>query len=443
MFGERHNHSNHPKTGIGTFTENARGFSFGFAQPQTNIGFGTSMGSDYHSAAGDDPNYLTISTNHSMTPLGSAIALSSAGGAFGIDPNYFTNSFHRSWTPAFDTGTANAFDIGSAGDAFGAGSDYRTDSNNRPMSPIGMALGNQHRNRTNSFHSMLPSGSSLLPVRSNGWNEFNILQHSSQQSISSQLLEPLALAVAAVSSSSTMASTQNQNNQLQSVLASSISLQVETTVLESNQKETFRREKKSKSQSPESTSESHISGDEDHLQCDECEYRAKYESELTIHKRIHSGEKPYSCDQCDHRCSHKSNLTKHKRSVHSEIQPEAFVCDVCQLPLKSKQSLVAHKETHVDYSQRPLGCNQSECKYRCFNQRDLDLHMVKHRSGKGQWKCDICSEFYAQKRSLVAHQFDVHSNGQLPFQCRECDVRCKSRNALNTHWWSDHYEADQ
>ena len=52
-------------------------------------------------------------------------------------------------------------------------------------------------------------------------------------------------------------------------------------------------------------------------ECNQCEYKSSYPSNLRVHKRIHSKEKPHKCYQCQYKCTQSSHLKVHK-SVHSK-----------------------------------------------------------------------------------------------------------------------------
>ena len=54
------------------------------------------------------------------------------------------------------------------------------------------------------------------------------------------------------------------------------------------------------------------------FKCDDCEKTFKCNSQLVIHKRVHTREKPYKCKDCDKCFSSKQYLVIHKR-IHTNV----------------------------------------------------------------------------------------------------------------------------
>uniref|UniRef100_A0AAQ6IF15 C2H2-type domain-containing protein n=1 Tax=Anabas testudineus TaxID=64144 RepID=A0AAQ6IF15_ANATE len=40
------------------------------------------------------------------------------------------------------------------------------------------------------------------------------------------------------------------------------------------------------------------------------------QSQLDIHRNVHTGERPFSCSVCNRRFSHPSNLKRHQKIQH-------------------------------------------------------------------------------------------------------------------------------
>ena len=54
--------------------------------------------------------------------------------------------------------------------------------------------------------------------------------------------------------------------------------------------------------------------------CDECDYAAKTETALKMHKISHSDEKPFKCDLCGHAAKRKRTLNSHIQNMHKKTR---------------------------------------------------------------------------------------------------------------------------
>ena len=80
------------------------------------------------------------------------------------------------------------------------------------------------------------------------------------------------------------------------------------------------------------------------LQCNECEFTTRQDSNLRRHKKaVHEGI-TRTCEDCDYSAPSFSQLKAHIDSTHLIIRHE---CDVCRKVLLSKPRLMAHKTLHT------------------------------------------------------------------------------------------------
>ena len=62
------------------------------------------------------------------------------------------------------------------------------------------------------------------------------------------------------------------------------------------------------------------------IQCDQCDYKAKYKADVVNHfKSKHEGLK-FPSDQCDFQAGTRQFLSEHFKSIHEDIK---FPCDQC------------------------------------------------------------------------------------------------------------------
>ena len=75
------------------------------------------------------------------------------------------------------------------------------------------------------------------------------------------------------------------------------------------------------------------------FECSVCLKKFCSKSVLDIHMRIHTGEAPYKCDICSRSFSIKCNLKMHLRT-HTNERP--FECDICSKTFISKSYIKRH-----------------------------------------------------------------------------------------------------
>lgn len=78
--------------------------------------------------------------------------------------------------------------------------------------------------------------------------------------------------------------------------------------------------------------------------CFECGKRFNRQTNLKIHKRVHTGEKEFGCDACGKRFNRQSNLKTHMR-VHTGENP--FHCCVCKKRFSHQGSLKTHLSVYT------------------------------------------------------------------------------------------------
>uniref|UniRef100_A0A8C3WEU8 Zinc finger and SCAN domain-containing protein 5B n=1 Tax=Catagonus wagneri TaxID=51154 RepID=A0A8C3WEU8_9CETA len=131
-------------------------------------------------------------------------------------------------------------------------------------------------------------------------------------------------------------------------------------------------------------------------QCQECNKRFPYKSQLTLHKRTHTGERPFQCGVCAKGFMQPSDLRVHER-VHTGEKP--YRCDSCGRNFTHNSTLRAHKRTHS--KEKPFPCEQ--CDMAFSHRGNLNVHRRTH-SGLKPYVCPVCQGAFRQLGTFKRHQ---------------------------------------
>ena len=154
------------------------------------------------------------------------------------------------------------------------------------------------------------------------------------------------------------------------------------------------------------------------------------------------------CPICSVQIKHRTNVRRHQSICPSvktvkDLKPKqkvetVFKCDHCEAQFSLQKSLTAHmKRNHLEQyclkNKEILFCC-SQCDFKCTAEKYLKAHFNKFHLPKGQFKCDICGNYYANKDSLRVHKKHSHLVAKTSVVCEFCGcVIIPSSNQDQTH----------
>ncbi|CAH1781336.1 unnamed protein product [Owenia fusiformis] len=162
--------------------------------------------------------------------------------------------------------------------------------------------------------------------------------------------------------------------------------------------------------------------------CLDCDFKFKTSQALKRHSWVHNKEDPVTCELCGKRVADNGRLNEHINRKHNDQPKKVFPCDLCEVKLSSKTSLLEHKRRHLGL--KPFQC--PDCDKKFSDARSLRSHSATH-SDKREFKCGHCSKDFKWLSNLKEHIDDMHTVHELKFSCPSCEMKFKSARHLKRH----------
>lgn len=114
--------------------------------------------------------------------------------------------------------------------------------------------------------------------------------------------------------------------------------------------------------------------------CDEpgCTYKAKTNSDLLIHIKVHTGENSFFCSapDCTYKCKNKTSLKHHTDAVHNQM-PSRYCCHLCTVRFKRGRYLTKHL---LKIHRVPMPSGHSRFRYREDEDGFFHLQTIRFES---------------------------------------------------------------
>ena len=157
------------------------------------------------------------------------------------------------------------------------------------------------------------------------------------------------------------------------------------------------------------------------LQCDECEYKASVNANMTRHKRRHHDTIKIKCISCKF-IGTQAALSDHIRNSHGDMKQ----CNDCGYKARYRSSMIQHQRT----KHQGMSFHCGECDSNFESEIGLKFHTdSKHRGIR--FKCPKCDYMATRKGNLKVHDQAMHENIKYP--CGKCSYIASTPRSLSWH----------
>ena len=186
----------------------------------------------------------------------------------------------------------------------------------------------------------------------------------------------------------------------------------------------------------------HIHTKEKHYKCEQCQYVAKSEGCLRVHRqRMHKDDyfgkyrtKWLYCKLCPLRVRQKSQLRLHEKNVHGEEREFKCPAPDCKYETNYIFSFNNHVLCHEEDPEKrfPFACTFPGCDFRRTSKYRMASHELQHETSGLQLECKFCpGRCYPDGPSLFFHDCIAHNRKR--HKCPRCNFAASKKSNWIKH----------